>query len=43
MICERLMGQDSEFERALKNYLEATHTGEFMSGSMEQVKKECEM
>ena len=39
-IRERLMSRDSDFEQALKSYLEAAHAGEFMSGSMEEVKKE---
>jgi len=39
-IRERLMSRDSDFEQALKSYLEAAHAGEFMSGSMEEVTKE---
>jgi len=39
-IRERLMSRDSDFEQALKSYLEAAHAGEFMSGSMEDVRKE---
>lgn len=39
-IRERLMSRDSNFEQALKSYLEAAHAGEFMSGSMEEVRRE---
>jgi len=42
-IREKLMSKDSEFEEALKRYLEGAHAGEFMTGSMEEVRNECSM
>ena len=39
-IRERLMSHDSQFEEALKRYLEAAHTGEFMTGSMDDVRED---
>jgi Helitron helicase-like domain at N-terminus/PIF1-like helicase len=42
-IREKLMSKDSEFEEALKRYLESVHAGEFMTGSMEEVRNERSM
>ena len=39
-ICERLMSHDSQFEEALKRYLEAAHAGEFITGSMDDVRED---
>jgi len=41
MIRDRLMSKDSEFEEAMKKYLEAAHAGEFMTGTMDDVRKKC--
>ncbi|KAH6903745.1 hypothetical protein BKA70DRAFT_1110691 [Coprinopsis sp. MPI-PUGE-AT-0042] len=35
---DRLMDQDSEFQKNIIAYLEGVHQGEFMTGSMEEVK-----
>jgi hypothetical protein len=40
-IRERLMSKDSQFEEALKRYLEAAHAGEFITGSKDDVREEC--
>ncbi|EAU82153.2 hypothetical protein CC1G_11343 [Coprinopsis cinerea okayama7 len=35
---DRLMNQDSEFQKALIEYMEGVHQGEFITGSIEEVK-----
>ena len=42
-IRERLMNNDSKFEEALKAYLEAAHAGEFITGTMDDVRRERAM
>jgi len=37
-IRDRIMGADTAFQKSLVDYLEGCHSGEFMSGSMEEVK-----
>ncbi len=39
-IRDRLMAGDSEFQRRLIEYLEAAHTGDYFTGSQDQVKEE---
>jgi hypothetical protein len=37
-ICNRLLNDDSKFQRSLIQYLEGCHTGDFLTGSLEHVK-----
>ncbi|KAK0447510.1 hypothetical protein EV421DRAFT_1686130, partial [Armillaria borealis] len=39
-IRDRLLGGDSEFQRRLIEYLEAAHTGDYFTGTQDQVKED---
>ncbi|KAI0358879.1 hypothetical protein OH77DRAFT_1396241, partial [Trametes cingulata] len=38
-ICEKIMDPSSDFQKAMVEYLESVHIGEFMTGTMESVGK----
>ncbi|KAI0757499.1 hypothetical protein C8Q80DRAFT_1078136, partial [Daedaleopsis nitida] len=41
-ICDRIMDQNSDFQKAMVEYLESVHQGEFAGGDIDNISKQCE-
>ncbi|KAI0747749.1 hypothetical protein C8Q80DRAFT_1061196, partial [Daedaleopsis nitida] len=41
-IRDRIMDQNSDFQKAMVEYLESVHQGEFVGGDMDDISKRCE-